>query len=60
MRVGPLPFLRWKSMSARRRELWISQASRNWALNAPNVCWPAYALNLNPTAGIGRNRGIAL
>jgi len=42
-------------MSARRRELWISQASRNWALNAPNVCWPAYALNLNPTAGIGRN-----
>jgi hypothetical protein len=39
-------------LSARRRALWTSQASLNWALNAPDVRWPACALNLNPTAGI--------
>jgi len=39
-------------VSARRRELWISHASLNWALSAPNVRWPARALKRNPTAGI--------
>ena len=52
LREGQAPPIPAVEIYARRRELWISQASLNWAFNAPNVRWPACALKRNPTAGI--------